>query len=149
MNESGREGLQGIENYKNMKLTAKQIREIWGDDGPYSEVSIKIQTRILDDSVSRIFIEVDANINPLTFKVVKKMRILFKDDIIIQHLLDNARFVGQSYGYTVCAYTKEYEGVDDLKKAQLPLEYTRDAIIKMHKYVMELYGLDEKQNRFN
>ena len=41
-----------------MKLTSGQIDMLWGETGPYSEASLKKQVRVLDDSVSRIFLEV-------------------------------------------------------------------------------------------
>jgi hypothetical protein len=49
-----------------MELSQKQREELWGDGGPYSEIRMCVETRILDDSVSRIFVVVEANINPTT-----------------------------------------------------------------------------------
>jgi hypothetical protein len=39
-----------------MNLTIKQITELWGEDGPYSEARLIIEHRILDDSISRTFL---------------------------------------------------------------------------------------------
>ena len=55
-----------------MKLTQKDKDKLWGDSGPYTEVKLIFETRILDDKVSRIFILVEVYINPLTFEIIKK-----------------------------------------------------------------------------
>lgn len=39
-----------------MKLTEKQREKLWGESGPYSQVNLKIENRILDDSLSRVFV---------------------------------------------------------------------------------------------
>jgi len=61
-----------------MKLTQKQIDQLWGEHGPYSEAKLIIETRILDDRVSRIFIVVEVAINPLTFEIISKIRSILK-----------------------------------------------------------------------
>lgn len=66
-----------------LKLNKKQIEEIWGEGGPYSQVQMVVETRILDDSVSRVFVNVDAQINPLTYKIIKQNLDYFKDDEIV------------------------------------------------------------------
>jgi len=71
------------------KLSQKQLDKLWGEDGPYSEADLSIQTRILDDRVSRVFINVEVKINPFTFEFIKKHRDKFKDNQIIQQLLDH------------------------------------------------------------
>jgi len=122
---------------KNLKLTPKQVAEIWGDEGPYSEAKLILETR-LDDSVSRDFITVEANINPLTFKIIKQNRHLFKDDQKIQQLLDHSHYQGPNFGYSTMAYCEEYFGKREFKKAEKALEYTKETIIKMHVFVMDL-----------
>ena len=57
---------------KFMKLTPKQIDGLWGETGPYSQANLIIQTRILDDRISRVFLVVEADINPLTYELIKK-----------------------------------------------------------------------------
>jgi hypothetical protein len=47
-----------------------------------------IENRILDDSISRIFIAVEANINPFIYKIVKKNIEEFGDDKFILELID-------------------------------------------------------------
>ena len=70
-----------------MKITKKQRDKLWGETGPYSQANLTIQTRILDDKISRVFLVIEADINPLTYEIVKQNRSKFKDDIMIQQLL--------------------------------------------------------------
>ena len=72
-----------------MDLTDKQTAELWGEDGPYSEARFIIEHRILDDSVSRIFLRVEVNVNPFTYKIIKKHRKEFINDEEVQKILDN------------------------------------------------------------
>ena len=121
-----------------MKLTQKQRDKLWGEDGPYSQAQIIIEERILDDSVSRVFVDVEVHINPFTFGLIKKNRDLFTDDIMIQQVLDHAEFRGQLYGYVSCVFRNEYRNEDVMKEAKEHLMYTRNTIIKMHKFVLRL-----------
>ena len=66
-----------------MKLTQKKRDKLWGEDGPYSEAWLIFETRILDDSVSRIFIIVEVHVNPFTYELIKKNRDLFADDPLV------------------------------------------------------------------
>lgn len=59
--------------FANMKLTKKQIDELWGETGPYSQVDL---------------------INPLTYELIKKHRAQFTDDLKILQLLDHADYRG-------------------------------------------------------
>ena len=124
-----------------MKLSKQQIFDLWGDTGPYSEAYIKIQTRILDDSVSRIMIEVETNINPLTFKIIKGARKAFADDEPTLQLLDHARYMGKNLGYVVCAFSREYTNESVMEEAKMHLKYVEETIIKMHKYTMDLLNI--------
>ena len=130
-----------------MKLTKQQTQEIWGEDGPYSQVQMIVETRILDDSVSRVFVNVDAQINPLTYKIIKQNVDNFKDDEKILQLFDHAQFHGKSYGYVATAFSEELTGPDVLKRAQFAADRAKDVIIKMHKFVMELF--DIKSNKMD
>ncbi len=118
---------------------------MWGDIGPYSQVNLIIQTRILDDKISRIFLIVEANINPLTYEIVLQNRSKFKDDIMIQQLLDRADYRGQEFGYVVSAFEEEFTDKSILEKAQQRLEYAKDNLIKMHKFAMDLLDIKIKK----
>jgi len=91
-----------------MKLGQKERDKLWGTDGPYSEVQLIVETRILDDYVSRIFVCVEVHINPFTFEMIKKNRKLFDDDPLIIEFLDHSEYRGQPFGYVTCAYQQEY-----------------------------------------
>ena len=55
-----------------MALDKKTSEELWGEEGPYSQVQVLKEIRILDDKVTREFYYVYANINPATHKILKK-----------------------------------------------------------------------------
>ena len=121
-----------------MNLTPKQIDKLWGETGPYSQVNLTTQTRVLDDSVSRIFLVVEAEINPLTYELIKKARAKFIDDLKIIQLLDHAEYRGQDFGYVTSAFEAEYRNESVMREAQERVKYTIETLIKMHKFVMKL-----------
>ncbi|MBI2047810.1 MAG: hypothetical protein HYT27_01605 [Parcubacteria group bacterium] len=132
-----------IKILRGKKLTTKQKDLLWSGDGkgPYSQVNLIKQIRILDDSVSRIFLVVEADINPTTFEIIKNNRHdnEFKDDVMIQQLLDRAEYRGPQFGYVVAAFEEEYINNEVLARAEQALKYTQKSIIKMHNYVMRKY----------
>lgn len=124
-----------------MDLTLKQSAELWGEDGPYSEARYLIEHRILDDSVSRIFLRVEVNINPFTYKIVKKNRKEFINDEMVQRILDNSRYFGFKNGYIAVPFEGKFMVDDDgvvIKEARVILEETKKAVIRMHKYVIKM-----------
>ncbi|MEW5908017.1 MAG: hypothetical protein AB1643_02460 [Patescibacteria group bacterium] len=129
---------------KHQKLTKKQKDLLWsgGGKGPYSQANLIKQVRILNDSVSRIFLVVETEINPTTFEIVKGNRYddEFKNDIVIQQLLDKAEYRGPRFGYVVAAFEEEYRNNEVLARAEYALKYTQESIIKMHKYVMDNFN---------
>jgi hypothetical protein len=125
-----------------MRLTQQQIDQLWGEQGPYSEAKLIVETRILDDQVSRVFIVVEVNINPLTFEIVSKNKKQFKDDPMITQLIEHSEDRGQKLGYVSMAFMREYYDESVIKEAQKAVEYAKETIIKMHKFVMDLLGLE-------
>ena len=124
-----------------MDLTAKQTAELWGEEGPYSEVKYLIEHRILDDAVSRVFLRVEVNINPFTYKIVKKNRKEFVNDEMVQKILDNSRYLGFENGYIAVPFEGKFLADNDgeiTTKARRMLEETKGAVIRMHKYVMKV-----------
>ncbi len=115
---------------------------MWGETGPYSEVNIITQHRILDNSVSRVFVEVEVSINPFTYEMIKKNRKEFKDDPMIQQLLDHAEFRGQAHGYISCAFRDEYTDESVMEKAKEHFKYAEKTIIKMHRYVLNYLDIN-------
>ena len=121
-----------------MELNQKQKEKLWGETGPYSEIRLSIETRILDDNVSRIFAVVEASINPTTYKIIKKNWDEFKDGEMIQQLLDHTDYRGRKHGYVTCAFRHQLINDDVMGQAQIHAEYTKKTLIKMHKYVMKV-----------
>jgi hypothetical protein len=130
-----------------MKLSQTQQEELWGEGGPYSQVRIVIETRILDDRVSREFVEVEADINPLTFKTIEQNRKRFKDDMAIQQLLQYADYRGQDFGYVVSAFSREYTDKNVMQEARAAAETAKTTLIKMHRFVMELLEIDADEEK--
>ena len=121
-----------------MKLTKKQIDGFWGETGPYSEVNLIKQVRILDDRISRVFLVVEVNINPTTFEMVLKNRdnAEFRNDVMIQQLLDTAEYRDPDFGYVSRAFEAKYINEEILLKAGNHRKYCEETIIKMHKFIM-------------
>ena len=125
-----------------MKLKPKDRAKLWGEDGPYSEADLVMENRILDDKLTRIFIIVEMRINPFTFEMIKKHKSIFKDDPLVQELIDQAEYMGQSYGYEFVAYRSLYRGEEIMREAEKSLEECKKMIIKIHKFVIDL--IEEK-----
>lgn len=124
-----------------MNLTEKQRDQLWGESGPYSEARLLIEHRLLDDAVTRVFLRVEVSINPFTFQMIAKHRDEFKDDKMIQQLLDNSEYFGQANGYVSVSFQKKLVFSNEkaiMAEAQKNLEQTKRVIIKMHKYIMKI-----------
>ncbi len=121
---------------KEKKLTSTDIEKMWGGDGPYSQVSLHEQTRILDDSISRIFLVVEAEINPFTFEYVKNNRDRFENDEAVLQLLDYAENRGK-FGYVVGAGEVEATMDGAREFAERQRDATVETLIRMHKFVID------------
>lgn len=125
-----------------MKISGKDREMLWGEDEPYSEVKLVFNTRILGDHISRVFVEVEAHINPTTFRIIKKNKHQFAKDPVITQLLETARYENKSNGYLVSAGMEEWsEDPKMMERAQERLRYMKDAIIRMHKFAIEYFEL--------
>lgn len=133
-----------MKNTKKLALTQKQSDKLWGEDGPYSEARLIFCSRVLDTAVSRIFVEVEVAINPLTFEMVQEHREHFKDDEEIQQLLDHSNFRGQDHGYVSCAFSQEHISPEDIEIANLHLQRAENLIIRLHRWVIR--QLDTRVN---
>ncbi|MBI3020062.1 MAG: hypothetical protein HYY60_01930 [Parcubacteria group bacterium] len=127
------------------KLIKKDFERMWGEDGPYSQVRLCEETRILDDSVSRVFLVVEAEINPFTFEYVRNCREHFTDDEPVLQLLDHAEYRGK-FGYVVSAGEVELRDEESRAFARKQADMTTKMLIRMHAFVMDEYDLrrDEK-----
>lgn len=136
-----------------MAMKAKQRKEqytiedrLWGGDGPYSEARLIIETRILDNKVSRIFVVVEVSINPYTYECIRTHRILFKNDEVIQQLLDHSEYRGQSDGYVSMAFSDEYTDASVMERARGAVDRCKNTIIKMHTFVMQQLSKQKSRN---
>lgn len=127
------------------KLAKKDYVRMWGEDGPYSQVRLCEETRILDDSISRIFLVVEAEINPFTFECVKKHRRQFTDDEPVLQLLDHAEYRGK-FGYVVSAGEVELGDEESRQFARKQADMTVQTLIRMHRFVIGKYGLGRSGN---
>lgn len=125
---------------KQKKLSPKDFLRMWGEDGPYSEVNLIEQMRILDDSISRIFFVVEAKINPFTFEFVQRHRKQFDGDETVLQLLDHAEYRGD-FGYMVEAVEVELQDEDSKRFARKQADITMQTVIRMHKFVINEFDL--------
>lgn len=131
---------------KQNKLTRVDSQRMWGGDGPYSQVRLCEEARILDDSISRIFLVVEAEINPFTFEYVEKNRKQFQNDEPVLQLLSHAENRGK-FGYVVSAGEVELEDEESKQYARKQADMTIQTLIRMHKFVINEFNL-EKKNQF-
>ena len=124
-----------------MKLTSEQHHKLWGNGGPYSEVNLIIQNRVLDDRVSRRFVEVEVVLNPLTYEIVAKNLEHFKNDEPVLRLINHASDRGL-YGYVVSAFRKQYSDESVMREAKKQAEFSNEVVIRLHKFVMDLLEID-------
>ena len=124
------------------KLSQKDYDRMWGEGGPYSQVRLCEETRILDDSVSRIFLVVEAEINPFTFEYIQKHRERFADDEPVLQLLDYAEYRDES-GYVVSAGETELRDEEESRLfARERADMTIQTLLRMHTFVINECGLE-------
>lgn len=129
----------------NKKITRSDFDAMWGGDGPYSQVNILEQSRILDDSISRVFLVVEAEINPFTFEYVKKNAKKFENDEAVLQLLKYAEYRGK-FGYVVGAGEVEIIIKGARKFAEKQRDATIETIIRMHTFVINECNLQTNTN---
>jgi hypothetical protein len=127
-------------------LTQNEIDMLWGIDEPYSEAKLVLNTRILGGGISRVMVEVQGHINPTTFRMVKKHRHgeVFSQDFYVQNLLDSAAYWGKKDGYVVALGGEDEYSEDPMvmHRAEEKLRVLKEAIFRMHQFVMEELGLE-------
>lgn len=136
-------------NSKIKKLTQFDKKRMWGEEGPYSETHIKTQSRILGVSVSRVFLVVEAQINPFTFEYVEKNLDLFPVDHPVHDLVKNASYEGENYGYVVQSGQEEFIDQQSLRLVHNYLEKLTDVVIDLHEFVIAEFGLKRVDNHAN
>ncbi len=121
-----------------MKLSNKQREQLWGDDGPYSEVNLVFENRILDNTEARNFYYIKVVINPLTFEIVEKDLDNFQDDKWVMDIYETHEEREDGNGYEAYPFRIQYIEDSDYKKAKEALLESKKAIIRMHNYVMQV-----------
>jgi hypothetical protein len=111
---------------------------LWGDGGPYSQVHVIRELRILDDHPSRTFYYVKANVNPTTYAVLKRRETEIEDEEI-RAFLRNATFVSDEEGYE---WTVFGQAALSPRGANRASEKAADAIIRMHRLVMDALDIE-------
>ena len=132
---------------KHKRLSKVDIDRLWGEDTPYSQVNLIEQARVLGDGISRVFLVVEAEINPFTFEYVLAHRQAFADDPMIQQLLDHAEYRGFIEGYVASAGEEELR---DKRSFEIALAYKEIAlknILKMHDLVIADFGLKRSKHQ--
>jgi len=131
-----------------IKLTKKQINELWWWWWPYSEAKLVFETRIIDDFISRTFINVIVAINPTTFEICQQNIKKFNWIAFIKEIFWNAKYKWANYWYISKVFSIQYdrnnseETINAFKQAQVALEYSEKAIILLHKFVIEFLEID-------
>ena len=132
-----------------IKLSKQQKDKLRAETGPYSEVNIKIEDRLLDNFSSRQFVTVYANINPLTYEIAQQNIGSFGDRL--QWLLMTAQFQWQADGYVVCNFNTQvnYQDITEispvLMQAQQAKEQLTHDVIQLHYFTMDLLGIEYKE----
>ena len=135
------------------KLSTQQQAKLWWDEGPYSEVKIIIEDRLLDNYSSRQFVMVNANINPLTWEIANQNIGSFDDEI--QGMLLAAKYQDKKYWYMVSNFMEQvdYENIESilpvLKRAQIAKQRMTQNIIQLHYFVMDLLDIKYKDVRIS
>ena len=131
------------QNKSKNKKPNKNQKLLWSDGGPYSQAYLKIERRILDDKMARTFLQIEAQINPYTYKLIKKHIKYFKDNNIITSIIKTGRDFGWEQGFIALPFQIEISGwptrieEDHLfVEANRMLEKTEKAIIEMHSFVI-------------
>lgn len=113
-------------------LTQSELRGFWGDGGPYSEVHVDKEIRILDDYVSRSFYYVTANLNPTTYRLLKRAKGLSAE---IQDVLGHAELVDDAHGYLLFFGRVE---ADEEVKLQALEDHAVSILIALHRLIIEM-----------
>ena len=128
-----------------MNLSQEQIEKLWGDGGPYSQVNLVFENRILDESEARRYYYIHVEINPLTFEIVEKNLDDFQNDKEVMGIYETHEEREDGNGYNAYPFRVQVvDEEDDKKEAQKALVEIKKAVIRMHKYAMKvLSNLDK------
>ena len=135
-----------VAKHAKVQLTPEIQEGLWSPEGPYSQARTEIETRILNDQISRTLYYVYVQINPTTVELLKKHKAQVKDKEILK-LLEEARPAeAEGQGYVWWASERLEDQPELAEQAHIKaVELT----IKLHNQVMSLLGLESKQPEAN
>lgn len=127
---------------RKLTLTREQGEGFWDSRGPYSESYLTIETRILDEEAWRVWVKVEALINPFTFEFVNKQISDFVDDHRIYTILIWAEYCKKQKGYLSNVWSAPLKD-GNLEPALKIFQETQDALIRMHKFVINNFDINK------
>jgi hypothetical protein len=127
------------------QLTERQAAGLGDDGGPYSEVRVTRQVRILDDHPARTFHYVSAIINPTTFRLLKGIRHQLQDVQILE-CLDRAEYQSREGGYEWTVFCEDSTSPAAANRVASDLI---QVLVRMHRLVMEELGMTPPPDRGN
>lgn len=77
--------------------------------------------------------------------IIRKRRLYLSaayNDPLIRQILDHSDYRGQSFGYVSYSFQEEFTDDKVMEKAKRSLEYCKNTIVKMHRFVIS--SLKEK-----
>ena len=95
----------------------------------------------MDDSVSSKWVEVTCHVNPLTYEIIQQNKDKFEDDDIITRIIHSAVNRGQKHGRVACPFSSPANHPQAMKEAERMKKVTREALIRMHIFVMNLLDI--------
>lgn len=117
-----------------MATTSEQTELLWGDGGPYSQVQVIREVRVLDDGLGRTFYYVKANVNPTTYATLKAIADQIADEEV-QAFLRDATYISNDEGYEWHVYG---QSALSSRGANRAAEKATDVVIRMHRLVMDV-----------
>jgi len=99
------------------------------------------EIRILNDGVSRVFLVVEAEINPFTFEYAQKHRQAFAHDEAVLQLLEHAEYRGPKFGYLVGTGETQLDGDESRQFAREQADQAIATLIRLHQFIMDEFNL--------
>lgn len=116
----------------NGKSNDADTDRLWGNGGPYSQIQVNREIRILDDNLSREKYFIYANINPATIEILQKSKAMIRNDSILK-VLEESEYSDEKNGYI---WEISEGDAYDLEKVNYLAKTATDTITEMHKLVM-------------
>lgn len=132
-----------IDAKRKINIDVDDQKALWGDFGPYSQANLVLQDRILDNFINRRFAYVELEINPYTFRLVKKHKKEFKHNSLVDHIIKRAQFRGDERGYVAGVVIREILSEEDMVEVTMVMETAQKTLIEMHEFVMDKLGIDK------